>query len=94
MKGRDGKEFHMDCEAYWGGKGFTVGRKYLTIYEIRRYNKTLWRIPLDEFTLDTLQVIKKTFKPNDVRRTLFVLNYNKGNNDIIYELANGRVDWS
>ena len=74
MTGRDGKEFHMDCEAYWGRKGFTVGRKYLTIYEIRSY--------------------RKTFKPNDIRRTLFVLNYSKGNNDIIYELANGRVDWS
>lgn len=96
MKGRNGKEFHMDCGVRWGGKEFKVGRKYITIYDCSKNNKIFGRRYLDELTLDMLQAIKKTYGPTNLQRTRYVLLCVCGwyDADILQELTNGIVDWS
>ena len=67
----------MICGCYLNNRGFSVGRKYATVYDARN-DKTLARVLLTNSLCEKLEEIKNEYAPQDARRTAKAI-------DVIFE---------
>ena len=66
-------QMKMICGCYVNSKGFTVGYKYLTVYQIGTKKKIIAQVNLTQELIEKLTEIKEKFDSNDARRTMSVL---------------------
>lgn len=67
----------MQCLCYLNNRGFKIGRKYATVYDVRNDN-ILARVLLTNSLCEKLEEIKDEYAPQDARRTAKVI-------DVIFE---------
>ena len=76
------KMMKMKCGCYLNGRGFTVGRKYATVYDARN-EKKIARVLLTNGLRERLEAIKDEYQAQDARRTAKAV-------DVIFEYAECR----
>ena len=69
----------MKCGCYLNGRGYSIGRKYATVYDARN-DKTLARVRLTNSLCEKLEAIKDEHPAQDARRTAKAV-------DVIFEAA-------
>ena len=73
----------MKCGCYLNNRGFSVGRKYATVYDASN-DKKLARVLLTNGLREKLEAIKAEYPPQDARRTAKAI-------DVIFEAGIGNI---
>lgn len=80
-------KFEMFCGCYFANKGFKIGKKYVTVYNIYTH-KVYGKMELSPAVILRLEEIKKLYRYEDCRRTREVCNFVcKWDEEELYEEA-------